>query len=90
MSSRVRATLSAHSRPPAMASLRVLPWPPTSTRIAPGDRCWLYRPRRRTVGRARLVYPRIRFFCSRRAKARLSFHLGWSAPLAFLSISEYF
>ena len=31
-SSRVRATLSAHRRAPATASVRVLPCPPTSTR----------------------------------------------------------
>ena len=54
MSSRVRATLSAHSRAPAMASVRVLPCPPTSTSREPGRSCWLYRLLRSTMGRARL------------------------------------
>ena len=39
ISNRVLATLSAHSRPPAMASLREFPCPPTSTRMDPGHSC---------------------------------------------------
>ena len=34
-------TLSAKSRAPSRASVRVLPWPPTSTRREPGESSWL-------------------------------------------------
>ena len=49
------AALTANSRAPASASVRVFPWPPTSTSRLPGRQSWLYFPFRSTAGRAKVT-----------------------------------
>ena len=53
-----------------MASCRVLPWVPTSSRISPVDWCWLNREVRSTRGRARVDHFSARSFWMLAARDR--------------------